>query len=228
MTAPNPPPSAEERLPPTGLEHVAAVVPPIPKVGGHKAGQVFFWTASLAEITVILANCNPTYALSQRLFRFLARDVSSPTHTELSTSVPFLFGWVLALTGALIRQRCYRILDTKFTFELSIRKDHHLVTHGPYAYVRHPSHTGAILAGSGALLSVLAPGSWLRECSGLWPRDTPGMFAIFGVLVVGAAVAARAVRGRMEREDQMLRVRFGDEWERWAKKVPWKLVPGVY
>jgi len=39
---------------------------------------------------------------------------------------------------------------------------------GPYAYVRHPSYTGALLAGSGTILSlVVGRGSWAREC--LWP-----------------------------------------------------------
>jgi len=39
-----------------------------------------------------------------------------------------------------------------FTFEMSIRKEHILVTSGPYGVVRHPGYTGALLAIGGMLL----------------------------------------------------------------------------
>ena len=51
----------------------------------------------------------------------------------------------MASVGGLIRYKCYRTLGSMFTFEMSIRKDHILVTSGPYAIVRHPSYTGIIL-----------------------------------------------------------------------------------
>ncbi|KAF5377854.1 hypothetical protein D9615_006827 [Tricholomella constricta] len=219
MTAPNPPPTVEERLPPTGIEHLVPVVP--------STSKVLFWTASLAEMATIIANHLPTHTLSQHILRLLVRTPPS-TASNLRTTFPFLLGWSLALAGALLRRHCYRTLDTKFTFELSIRKDHRLVTHGPYAYVRHPSYTGALIAGAGTLMCLLAPGSWLRECSGLWRWDASGTSVVLGVFVAGAAVARRALAGRMRREDEMLRARFGEEWERWAMKVPWRLVPGLY
>jgi len=54
--------------------------------------------------------------------------------------------------GGLIRLECYRQLGTMFTFEMSIRKDHMLVTSGPYGIVRHPGYTGILLVISGMLL----------------------------------------------------------------------------
>jgi len=39
-----------------------------------------------------------------------------------------------------------------FTFEMSIRKNHKLITSGPYAIVRHPSYVGVILVASGLML----------------------------------------------------------------------------
>ncbi|KAF8074176.1 hypothetical protein FPV67DRAFT_791548 [Lyophyllum atratum] len=220
MTAPNPPPSADERLPPTGLEHLAAVVPPISKI--------FFWSATLAEMGVMLANyLDGTRSFSQHILRLLVRT-EQPETPNLRITFPFLVGWSLALLGALLRQHCYRTLGRQFTFELSIRRDHHLVTQGPDAYVRHPSYAGALLAGGGGLLCLVAPGSWLRECSGLWLDEWNKLGVVVGAIALGAALVARAVVGRMEREDAMLRAQFGEEWERWAKDVPWKLIPYVY
>ena len=39
-----------------------------------------------------------------------------------------------------------------FTFEMSIRKDHMLITSGPYGVVRHPGYTGFLLVVIGMLL----------------------------------------------------------------------------
>ncbi|KAG5643721.1 hypothetical protein DXG03_009710 [Asterophora parasitica] len=179
-------------------------------------------------MTVIIADHLPSYALSEHIQRLLVRNAPESSH-NLHISPYFLLGWTMVLGGSLLRRYCYRILDTKFTFELSIRKDHHLVTHGPYAYVRHPSYTGALLAGAGALICMFSQGSWLRECSGLWPTDTStGTAAIVGMTVAGTTVAGRVLGGRMQREDAMLRARFGEEWDHWEKRVPWRLVPSLY
>ncbi|THU94588.1 hypothetical protein K435DRAFT_779340 [Dendrothele bispora CBS 962.96] len=85
----------------------------------------------------------------------------------LQPSPQLILGATMTLMGGLIRRASYKAMKELFTFQLSIRKEHRLVTSGPYAYVRHPSYTGALLAGSGAILSlVLGRGSWFREC--LW------------------------------------------------------------
>lgn len=54
--------------------------------------------------------------------------------------------------GGLIRYKCYRVLGSMFTFEMSIREGHVLVTSGPYAIVRHPAYIGAILVVIGMFL----------------------------------------------------------------------------
>ena len=58
----------------------------------------------------------------------------------------------MASLGGLIRYKCYRALGTMFTFEMSIRKDHMLVTSGPYSIVRHPGYTGIFLVVIGIFL----------------------------------------------------------------------------
>jgi len=34
--------------------------------------------------------------------------------------------------------------------------------------------------------------------------------------------------GRMSVEDDILRKQFGAEWDNWAKRVPYRVIPGVY
>lgn len=53
-------------------------------------------------------------------------------------------GTLLATIGGYIRWTCYCALGRLFTFEMSIRDDHTLVTDGPYAWVRHPGYTGVL------------------------------------------------------------------------------------
>ena len=50
-----------------------------------------------------------------------------------------------------------------FTFEMSIRRDHKLVTSGPYGVVRHPGYTGILLVVSGMLLLHASEVSFLLE-----------------------------------------------------------------
>jgi protein-S-isoprenylcysteine O-methyltransferase Ste14 len=33
---------------------------------------------------------------------------------------------------------------------------------------------------------------------------------------------------RMQKEDELLKETFGGEWEKWAGRVRWKLIPYVY
>ena len=45
---------------------------------------------------------------------------------------PFILGVCLLGVGTLIRVSCYRALGRFFTFELSIKTEHTLITEGPY------------------------------------------------------------------------------------------------
>ncbi|KAI0086918.1 hypothetical protein BDY19DRAFT_316197 [Irpex rosettiformis] len=127
--------------------------------------------------------------------------------------------------AALIRLACYRALKHMFTFELSIKKDHRLITNGPYAFVRHPSYTAIIAHKVASLMIQLGPGSWWYE-SGYWGSP----------LGISLALAWIALRwkvilfffDRVGKEDQVLREEFGKEWEEWRKRTPYKLVPLVW
>ncbi|EKM52178.1 uncharacterized protein PHACADRAFT_212748 [Phanerochaete carnosa HHB-10118-sp] len=124
---------------------------------------------------------------------------------RLSMPPAFAIGTLFMVVGTLIRVASYRQLGRHFTFELAIRKDHKLVTSGPYSVVRHPSYTGYWVYITGIAVSQLGPGSLYAEL-GLW-RNPLGFLA---------------------GEDSALLQEFGDEWLVWAKRTPYRLVPGIY
>ncbi|KAH6904263.1 Isoprenylcysteine carboxyl methyltransferase family-domain-containing protein [Coprinopsis sp. MPI-PUGE-AT-0042] len=110
--------------------------------------------------------------------------------------------------GAALRIWCFKKLGPMFTFEITIRPKHELVTSGPYAWVRHPSYMGVYLTLIGATLALGgAPNSWIAS-KGVW--TIPGTHA------------------RLRTEDQVLKEAFGVEWEEYAARVPWKLIPGLF
>lgn len=73
---------------------------------------------------------------------------------------------------------------------------HQLVTHGPYAIVRHPMYTGLVLAALGSLLIYL---TW-----------TTLLFALFAPLLYF----------RAHREEAALAAEFGEQWLEYCKRVP--------
>ncbi|KAJ6467864.1 hypothetical protein C8R45DRAFT_909671 [Mycena sanguinolenta] len=223
MTPPNPPPPPAERLAPRGIERVAPMwVPLLVKVGRrvHLLVHALFLSCTLSETLVILVRRLPAQPFAHKILKTLDPVDGA---SRLGFTRIFLLGAALSFTGTAIRIHCYRALRNFFTFELGIRVDHHLITTGPYAIVRHPSYSGALLAGTGAVLCTLAPGAWAVECAGvLGPQ---GLAALW---VVGFSIAGIGLRTRMRKEDEMLKGRFGKEWEEWAARVPYKIVPGVF
>lgn len=69
----------------------------------------------------------------------------------------FFFGAGVASAGLLIRWYAIAYLGPYFNVNLVMKKDHRIVTHGPYKYIRHPSYTGVLLAVLG-----------LAICLGYW------------------------------------------------------------
>lgn len=114
-----------------------------------------------------------------------------------------------------------------FTFELSLRQNHQLVTSGPYSVVRHPSYIGGALALLGALACYTSPGSWFVECSGLFPPSWMG-FVVSLCWLIACLTGWLVISPRLKKEDAMLKKQFGLQWDAWTADVPYKLIPGVY
>lgn len=145
---------------------------------------------------------------------------------------------------------CYRELGRLFTYELTIREKHTLVTSGPYSIVRHPSYSAlplhhaqthlliiynrrhivmVILAGC-AILAIgmsiyhLSPGTYWTDSSLMQQTYFGKLVALLWtvILVYSALVFMRA-----EKEDKMLKEEFGKEWEAWAERTKWRFIPWV-
>ncbi|KAI1791291.1 hypothetical protein LXA43DRAFT_1082758 [Ganoderma leucocontextum] len=121
--------------------------------------------------------------------------------------------------------RCYRELGQLFTWQSVVRDDHKLITTGPYSIVRHPSYTGFYLLVIGNVMLLASKGSWFME-AGLW-HTVLGKGAACSATAFSVMVALRLFL-RVDEEDQLLKNEFGEEWDEWAKKTPYRLIPFVY
>ncbi|TFK45848.1 ICMT-domain-containing protein [Heliocybe sulcata] len=176
------------------------------------------------ETIVITAGHVPESSFARRVIAALVANTSLAVPTIRVTPTA-LVGWFLAVAGSYVRYRCFKTLGKYFTFELSIRKEHRLVTSGPYSYVRHPAYTGGMIAGLGTSVCFLGEGSWLRECG--WLHTFIGKTVVGAFLfpvILGSLIAVR----RTIVEDRTLQREFGVQWDEWAARVPYRLIPYVF
>ncbi|KAJ7133341.1 hypothetical protein C8R44DRAFT_730514 [Mycena epipterygia] len=178
--------------------------------------KVMFWAFAITETSAILTSY---FAVDESSDNFVAE--SNPSGGRI-TAV-FLLGTALIVAGATIRIRCFREMGRHFTFALSLRDDHTLITSGPYAVVRHPSYTGGNMSVLGAVLTLMSDGSWWfgGGRATLWGRFLAVNFIVCSILRVRVFL-------RGGREDVYLKKAFGEQWVQFAKKVPYMYIPGVW
>ncbi|GBE84065.1 hypothetical protein SCP_0600430 [Sparassis crispa] len=218
FTAPNPPAKAEE----------------VKKFGRKDPGsyigrlllstmKLLVWFATLCEIAVVIASHFP-HPLSVQVLSVL---VSAPPSfiSNVRVTASSLLGWTLVCAGALLRVQCFRTLGRFFTFELSVKAEHKLVMNGPYAVVRHPSYAGTLMVASGNLLYFFGAGSWFAEC-GVWSTMMGKILAL--ILIIGFGFPFVSVPLRIKKEDAVFRKEFGVQWEEWAKRTPYRVLPFVF
>ena len=176
---------------------------------------------SLAEFGLILASA----AQSQPIGLLLDPRVQEIAE-HMSLTPAFLTGSALLYGAAVIRGICYRHLGRYFTFELALRKDHKLITTGPYAVVRHPSYTGSLMYIAGSTLIAFG------DKGSLWAQlgqRVPWLARPVGAaILILTGIAVSQFVSRTKREDKVLRTEFGDEWVRWSKKTPYRLIPYIF
>jgi len=134
-----------------------------------------------------------------------------------------LVGLGLVVAGTLLRWKCYQTMRSQFTAHMSIQKNHKLITTSPYRFVRHPSYSGMLVVASGLVCWFCSRGSWLRE-SGVLDTTIGSVFFYAFVLFLGTITVIGV--GRMGREDKEVRRVFGEEWDEWAHRVRYRLMPG--
>jgi protein-S-isoprenylcysteine O-methyltransferase len=69
----------------------------------------------------------------------------------------FFAGLALIIAGNLLRLHCRRVLGIYFTGDIAAQPTQPVIDRGAYAWVRHPSYSGAILRNLGIGLAL---GSW--------------------------------------------------------------------
>ena len=128
------------------------------------------------------------------------------------------------ICGGLLRLWCYREMGDLFTFKLTLKSKHSLITTGPYAYVRHPGYTAASMFYFGIPLLHFARGSWIVEGAIM---STAYAYPVYSWLVLGSMSFMYMLR-RMGVEDHYLKQKFNDEWETYRRAVPYSLLPYIY
>jgi protein-S-isoprenylcysteine O-methyltransferase Ste14 len=105
-------------------------------------------------------------------------------------------GFALGLVSVTFWTWTQVTLDTQWSAQLQLTKDHHLVTTGPYARMRHPLYTA--MDGWAAALALLTA-NW--------------------IFVGMAALSIAALVGRVPREEQMMLEAFGDEYKPYMQRT---------
>ena len=95
-------------------------------------------------------------------------------------------------------------LGRQYSAEVTIQKDHQLITAGPYRLIRHPRYLGILLVTLGATLAF-------RTWVGL---------VLFPFVLALLLWRTRDEEALMERE-------FGEEWRAYCRRA-WRLVPYIY
>ena len=129
------------------------------------------------------------------LWRPLPSMLSLPTRVAGLTLGTLLFfpGVALILWGRLVLGKMYNVSSI---FGVQLFADHRLVTHGPFAFVRHPMYLGLLATALGGLL----------------------IYRTWTFVLVAAQFVALVVRAR--REEQVLAAEFGAQWEEYSRRTP--------
>ncbi|MGD9029800.1 MAG: isoprenylcysteine carboxylmethyltransferase family protein [Anaerolineae bacterium] len=95
-------------------------------------------------------------------------------------------------------------LGRLYSGHVTLQEDHHLITDGPYRYVRHPRYTGAVLLAFGLALTFR---SWV---------GLVGSTAFIGIILF-----------RITDEEALMKEAFGREWDAYCKETR-RLIPFIY
>ncbi len=117
----------------------------------------------------------------------------------------YYFGMLLAVSGLLLRLIAIRQLGKSFTVDVQIAEGQSLKRTGLYAYIRHPSYTGILMAFTGLAITY---SNWISLVVILVP-----VFIAFGY--------------RIRVEEAALRTEFGDTYLEYSRKTK-RLVPFIF
>ncbi|TCD66434.1 hypothetical protein EIP91_001370 [Steccherinum ochraceum] len=178
------------------------------------------------EIYMTLATVYTSLRFTPLHFILQPRGAKTLTALDIYFSAPFILSSIFMYAGAYLRRLCFRTLGRHFTFELSVKEEHQLITSGPYALVRHPSYLAAAIGMLGMVIAqLLSPGSWWVE-SNMWGTWQGKAFGTFWVAF--SACFSGSLLARVPVEDLMLRTEFKEQWKSWRLRTPYAVIPFVW
>ncbi|KAF3399866.1 hypothetical protein F1880_008168 [Penicillium rolfsii] len=209
-TPPNPSPARKDR-------HTTDRISFFAGSGATIARRISVTAITYHAILTIL----PVYA-PQRMLQMCPRPYN--INPELfSWSVPAIAGILLICLGASVRLAAYGRLNRNFTFHLAAPDK--LVTSGVYAWMQHPSYTGLALIGSG-IASLFCRWDGVAAC---WLSEaTLARWSGWGMMMWGGyiSIALCVLFTRVKDEEEMLKEKFGKEWEEWHRSTK-RFIPGI-
>ena len=116
------------------------------------------------------------------------------------------FVFILATGGVIISYWAYYTLGEFYTFTLGVRKNHKLITEGPYKYFVHPGYLGQFLIIGGSVIFYRV--YWLFT------------YALAGYI-------GYQFLKRTQAEENMLLNKFGSVYQSYVG-ARWRLIPYVY
>jgi protein-S-isoprenylcysteine O-methyltransferase Ste14 len=170
-------------------------------------GQCLLWISTTFQV-IYLFLCFS----SANFVSIFISQVSLSTDALPLTPIS-LFGFLLMIIGGFGRIWCYQTLGTFFTYEITIRSSHKLIRTGPYAYVRHPSYTFAILLTIGMFLVHQRIGHFFPHSS--WLQIQLGPIGLIGLCVM----LMFFIRRRVTHEEKALDKQFGKQWTDYVSKT---------
>lgn len=120
---------------------------------------------------------------------------AEPAWVGYAGAAAFAIGFALRLVAV-------KTLDAHFSPLVELQPEHELITHGPYAWVRHPAYLGSLL----------------------WAFAPPLLLGSGAGLIAAAVCYYPALRYRVAVEEALLAERFGDRWADYRARVP-ALIP---
>jgi protein-S-isoprenylcysteine O-methyltransferase len=136
----------------------------------------------------------------------LAIALATVSLLELPWTTPLLvIGLIAAWAGIGLRYWAKRTLGRFFVGAVVVQEDHHVVSNGPYAFIRHPGYAGSVLALVGF---------------GIATANVASM-AVFTLTALVVFVRTIGI------EERVLRAKLGEGYVQYSQHTA-RLVPGVW
>jgi protein-S-isoprenylcysteine O-methyltransferase Ste14 len=175
-------------------------------------GWVLYWWVAARDVKSTVRRESLSSRLSHivplaiAVFLYSSQRVRIPLLAERFlplTGWSFWIGAFLTAAGLLFTVWARLHLGRNWSGSVTIKREHELVTSGPYALVRHPIYTGLLVA---LLGSTLALGDWRA--------------------VLAFALASGALWRKLRVEEDWMRQQFGDAYQAYSQSVA-ALIPFV-